>query len=441
MKDIRILFIFLVAISCGLYAQPKKWTLRECIDYALENNITIKQSALDLENVKIDKMDAIGDFLPSLNGNGSLSASTGLTINPITNTLSNFTQTTIGVGANSSIVLFDGLRNVERLNRATLNRLASQYRLEDMKDDISLAVANAYLQILFNRETLNVQQSQYNITVQDLKRTQELVNSGVVPKGDLLEIEATAATQEQQIVNSENGLRLSKISLAQLLLIQDYENFDIADEDFMIPESTIMDNSPRTIYEKALTFRNDIKLSETNVELAIKDLRLARGASYPTLSAFFSYNTRYTDIDPAGVVEQFYTYDGISYGFQLNVPVFNGFSTKNGIKRNKIAMERTKLQFQQDKLNLENTINQAWNDARNGYKTYEAASKTVEARRTAYDYAKERFTVGLMNSFDFSQAQARLDNAEAERVRAKYDYIFRLKVLEFYFGIPLDQLN
>ncbi len=132
--------------------------------------------------------------------------------------------------------------------------------------------------------------------------------------------------------------------------------------------------------------------------------------------------------------------DGHSYGLQLNIPVLNGFSAKNSVKRNQVNVERSKNQLEQDKLDLDNAIHQAWNDTRAAYKSYEAAGKALEARQGAYNYARERFNVGLMNSFDFAQAQSRVDNAEAEFVRTKYDYIFKLKVLEFYFGIPLDEL-
>ncbi|NER12646.1 TolC family protein [Leptobacterium flavescens] len=437
----RITLVTVLLATFFVNAQQKKWTLKECVEYALEHNITIKQSELDLENIDIDRLDAIGNFIPSLNGNSTLSSSTGLSTNPTTGILENTVQTTISAGISSGVTLFDGLRNLKQLTRAKLNKVASQYRLDDIKDDISLAVANGYLQILFNRENLVVAQAQYAVTEQDLNRTKELVSSGVVPKGDLLEIEATAATQEQQIINSENALRLSKIALAQLLLIQDYENFDIANENFLVPTSTILNNTPRTIFDKAVTFRNDIKFSETNVELAKKDLEISKGASYPTLNGFFNYNTRYTDQIPADLIQQFYTFDGISYGVQLNVPIFNGFNTSNRIKRSKIALDKAQLQLEQDKLDLENTVNQAWNDTQAALKAYEAAQKTLIARTEAYNYAKERFNVGLMNSFDFSQAQSRLENAQAEEIRTKFDYIFKLKVLEFYFGIPIDDLN
>jgi outer membrane protein len=325
--------------------------------------------------------------------------------------------------------------------------MASQYRLDDLKDDIRLAVANAYLSIISNKETLVTQSAQYAVTEQDLNRTAELVEAGVLPKGDLLEIEATAAGQEQRIVNSENLVLISRINLAQLLQISDYENFDVVDVDFDVPPSEVLKSSAKQIFEKALTFRNDIKFSESNVALAEQDLKITKGSLLPTLAAFFNYNTRYSDqerfnnftgmLERESFSDQLWLNDGISYGAQLNIPIFNRFSNRNNIKRSEIGVMRAQLQLEQDKLDLETNINQAYVDVKNFAKTFEAAQKTLEARRLAYDYSKERYDVGLMNAFDFSQAQSRVDNAEADVVRTKYDYIFRLKVLEFYFGIPI----
>ena len=444
---IKIILVLVLFSIGAVSAQSKQWTLQECVEYAYENNLTIEQFELDLESVKLDKSDAIGGFLPSLSASSTVSGNTGLSFDPTNNQPVTTTILTASGGLSSSAVLFDGLRNIHRLNRAKLAALASQYRLEDLKDDIGLAVANGYLQILLNKESLVVFRAQYAVTEQDLKRVTELVEAGVVPKGDLLEVEATAANQEQQIVNAENLVFISRINLAQLLQITDYENFDIVDQEFMVPPSNILDNTPKTIFDKALTFRNDIKLSESNVEVAEKDLDIAKGALYPTLRGFFNYNTRYSDqptFDPntntfmtTSFGDQLWMNDGISYGAQLSIPIFNGFSVKNNIKRSEINVDRTKLQLEQDKLALETNVNQAYADVKNSFKSYEAAQKTLEARRTAYEYTRERFEVGLMNAFDFSQSQARVDNAEADLIRSKYDYIFRLKVLEFYFGIPI----
>jgi len=440
-----LLLLFAITFSS---AQVRKWTLEECVEYAVENNLTVEQFELDLENAKIDKSDAVGNLLPSLNGNASASSNTGFSINPSTNLPTNSTQFNMSMGLNSSITLFDGLRNIHQLNRAKMNAIANQYRLDDLKDDIRLNVANAYLQVLSNKEQLKTFKAQYAVTEQDLKRTRELVESGVVPRGDLLEIEATAANQEQQIINGESLVLISRVNLAQLLQITDYENFDIADQDFDIPPSDILQNSPKVIFDKALGFRNDIKFSEYNVELAEQDLKIAKGAYAPTIAAFVQYGSRYSDITliPDGnggvytpnFIDQLWILDGISYGAQINVPIFNGWSTRNNVKRSTISLEKAKLQFKQDKLDLENTIQQAYVDVGTFEKAYQAAEKTLEARRLSYEYAKERYDVGLMNAFDFSQAQARVENAQADVIRTKYDYIFRLKILEFYFGLPIS---
>jgi outer membrane protein len=443
MKFKMLLITLLLGVGI-VSAQMRKWTLEECVLYAVENNLTIEQFELDLQSAQIDKSDALGNLLPRLNAQMSTSASTGLILDPTTNGFVTGTIFSASNSVTSSMNLFDGMRNVYNVNRAKLSALASQYRLADLVDDIRLNVANSYLQVLSNKEALNVFRAQYEVTEQDLNRTRELVESGVVPRGDLLEIEATAANQEQQIVNGENAVLISRITLAQLLQITDYVNFDIADEDFDVPPSDILNNSPKVIFDKALTFRNDIKFSETSVDLAEKDLQIAKGAVFPTLGAFFNYNTRYSDQtrDPftgekIGFKDQLWINDGISYGAQLSIPIFNGFTTRNSIKRSQISLDKARLQLDQDKLNLESNINQAYVDVQNFAKSYDASLKTLEARRLAYQYTKERFDVGLMNAFDFSQAQARVDNAEAEVIRNKYNYIFRIKVLEFYFGLPI----
>lgn len=437
-----LLILLCVTISM---AQSKKWTLQECVEYAVENNLTIEQFELDLENAEIDKSDAIGALLPNLNGSLSASANTGLALDPTTNNLVSATIFSASGNMTSSVTLFDGLRNYNRIERAKLRGISNQYRLDDTKDDIRLAVANAYLQVLSNKESLKVFKAQYAVTEQDLKRTKELVESGVVPKGDLLEIEATAANQEQQIINAASLILISKISLAQTLGITDYENFDIAEEEFEIPPSDILNNSAKVIFDKALTFRNDIKFALSGVELAQKDLEISKGAKYPTVGAFINYNTRYSDQnndpftgEPISFKDQLYINDGISYGARMDIPIFNGWSVRNNIKRAQINVDIAQIEYERVRLQLETDVNQVYVDVTSFYKAYEAAQKTLEARRLAYQYSKDRFDVGLMNSFDFSQAQARVDNAEAEVVRTKYAYIFRLKILEFYFGIPIS---
>ena len=467
------IFSFLISLSTFLTsAQVKQYTLKECVLLALENNISIKQSELELESAEIDKDDAMGSFFPRVNAQSQHIWNNGLSQNITNGLIENLTTQFSSFGGNIGVTLFNGRQNINQLSRANLNLIARQYQLEDMKDDTSLFVANAYLQVMFNRELNQVQRYQLELAKQELERTQLSIESGILTPVEVYEIEANIATQEQAVVQAENAYRLSRISLAQLLLITDYENFDIAKENFDIPFSDILTETPRAIFEKALTQRNDIKLGITNLEIAEKDIDLAKGALMPTLSAFYNYNTRISYSDrfietgnliqtPIGIVQengatvvsqfpereitgplsfgnQFTQNDGQSYGLSVNIPIFNGLSIKNNIKRRKLNLKRLENQLEQTKLDLENTINQAYNNTRGSYKFYDASEKTLIARKQAFDIAKQRFEAGVLNSFDYVQARQRYQIAASDIIRAKFDYIFKLKVLEFYFGLPLE---
>ena len=440
-KSILLACLFL--ISAVVTAQTKKWSLQECVEYALENNISIKQSALDVEAADIDRSDAIGNFLPSLNAQVNASSNGGLSINPTNNRFESTRFTSLSAGASTSLTLFDGLRNLRQLQRSKLSKLASQYSLELMKDDIALFVANSYLQVLFSKQNLEVLRAQNEVTQKQLDRTQDLVDAGVLPKGDLLEIQATAASEQQRIIVAENNIQVSLISLAQLLLIKDYQNFDIVEAEYNVVGDEILENTPYELIEKAKEERYEIRIAQEQKKIAEKDVEISKGAYFPTLSAFYNYNTRYSDNDAfnRNFNTQIYENDGTSYGLQLNIPVLNGFATRNQVKRNLINVERANYRLEQAELDLEANVYQAYVDAQGALKAYEAAVLALEAQDQAYEYATERFNVGLTNAFDFSQVKLRLENAQTELLRTKYDYIFKLKVIELYFGIPVTDLK
>lgn len=442
MKKSAILFFLLIS-SQVFYSQVKQWTLEECVAHALENNISVKQSELDLESSDIDKLEAVGNFLPTLNATANGAKNTGLSLNPTNNQLENMTFGTASGAVNVGITLFDGLRNVRQLQRAKLSKLAAQYRLDKMKDDIALMVANSYLQVLLNKANLEVAQSQNLVTQKQYQRTNDLVDAGAIPRGDLLEIQATDASEKQKIAVAENTVRISLISLAQLLLIKDYSNFDIAEEEYNIVEDGVATMDVTDIISNAKETRSEVKIAEENLNLAEKDLQISKGANYPTISAFFGYNTRYANNDPLGhtFIEQLSLNDGIGYGIQLNVPIFNGFSVRSNVKRNKINLRNSEYLLEQAELDLESNVYQAYVDAKGSRKAYDAAVVAMESQELAYQYAKDRYDVGLTNAFDFSQSKLRYDNAKIEVNRTKFDYIFKLKVLELYFGVPAEELK
>ncbi|AWI25410.1 TolC family protein [Flavobacterium pallidum] len=446
--------LFLLIFSMSLQAQNKKWTILECVDYALQHNISIKQTELDTMAAKIDRKDAIGNFLPSVNANASHSWNIGLNQNITTGLLENQTTQFTSAGLNMGIDIYKGLQNQTRLSRARLNIIASQYQLKKMRDDISLNVANAFLQILFNKENLKVQKELLQNNEKQQSRTEELVNAGSVPRGDLMDMKATVAGSKQAVVIAENTLLISKLSLAQLLQLEDYENFDIADENFDVQDSPTMMQTPTAIYEKAKEERSEIKLARTNMEIAEKDVKIAKAGFQPSLTGFYSFSTRasYSDriigVDgngdpivtgPQPLFDQFSDNKGHSFGLQLNIPILNGFSVRNNVERSKISLERYKIAYSQQELDLQRNIYTAFTDAKGALNSYEAAVSALEARTEAFNYAKEKFNVGLMNAFDLNQAQTLYANAQSEVLRTKFDYIFRVKVVEFYFGIPITK--
>ena len=436
-SKIFCLAVFFLGVSSN--AQAKKWTLEECVLYALENNISIKQSQLDLKTSDVERLEAVGNFLPAISANANYSMNTGANINPATNQFNNETFKSFSAQANGGVTLFNGLLNWRTYQRTKLNKVANTYRLDKMKDDIMLSVANNFLEILSLKEQLRVLQNQNRITKENLDRTKALIDAGSLPAGDIYELRATDAGQEQQIINAQNNLLISKVALCQMLLLEDYVNFDIADQEFNAELSSVLEENPQSIFVKAKQTVNDIKVAAQDVEVAKKDVQIAKSAYLPTLSGFVGYNARWSESTPLPFSDQIYLFDGTSIGLQLSVPILNGFSTRTRVQRSQISQERSQYLLKQAELDLETNVYKAYNDVVNAKKLYEAAQKTSEARKFSYEFSKERFDVGLQNSFDFSQSSIAYENAQSEEVRAKYDYIFKTKILEFYFGMPIIQ--
>ena len=449
-KKSCISFVFIVLFGLSVQAQSKKWTLEECVNYAVQNNISIKQTELDSKTAMIDKKGAVGNFLPSVNANASHSWNIGLNQDITTGLLRNQTSQFTSAGVSVGIDIYKGLQNQNTLRKANLSIVAAKYQLLKMKEDVALNVANAFLQILFNKENLKVQQEQKAFNEKQYTRSGELVKAGSIPRGDLLDIKATVASNNQAVIAADNALLISKLSLAQLLQLKDFENFDVIDNTSIKDENNILAQTPTAIYDKAKQSRTELKIAQTNLEIAEKNVAIAKGGFQPTLQGFYNFNTRvsYADVISIsnGVVvtsaaphfwTQFGNNKGQSFGAQLSVPIFNGFSVRNNVERSKVSLEKSKIALEQQDLDLQRNVFTAFTDAKGALNAHESSIVALESRQEAYNYAKEKYAVGLMNSFDFNQSQTLLSNAQSEVIRTKYDYIFKIKILEFYFGIPI----
>tara|TARA_B100001063_G_C16776146_1_gene565566 strand:+ start:4530 stop:5945 length:1416 start_codon:yes stop_codon:yes gene_type:complete len=468
MKKIILLFAVFFTINSS---SQTLWTLEECVNRAINENISIKQAELDYLDSEISRKTAIGNFLPNLNIGSSHSWNIGLNQNITTGLLENITTQFSSMNLNLNLDILNGLKNIKQLHLANLSILANQYQLADMKENISLLVANSFLQILFNKEILKVQKSQLEISKKELERANELVNNGVIPRGDLYEFEANLKTVEKSLIDADNSLKLAKISLAQLLLIDDYQKFDIVDKDYTLEISNILDKSPNEIFAYAVDNKNEIKIAETNLEIAKKSLEFNKSFLQPRLSAFYSLSTRIAYSDrligsgdfnyiPIGIVEntnqrvlapvqgtkiippksfsdQFDINKGQNYGLSLSIPILNGFSVRSNVNRSKLNVQRSENLLFQRKLDLENTINQAYNDAFGSLKAYEASQKSLDARKLSFEYAQEKLNLGVLNPYEYSQVKQRYESSQSDLIRAKFDLIFKIKVLEFYFGLPV----
>lgn len=472
MRQLFFIFIFGVLFSFTTNAQNGKvWTLEECINYALENNISVKQAELTTEINKNAVSSAKGNLLPNLNASASQNFNSGLSFDPTSNDAVRTTLRTNGFSLTSSWVLFNGMQNINTIRQSNLDYLASKYNLEDMKNDISLNVATAYLQILFNKELLRVAESQRDVTQKQLTRMKALVDAGAQPRGSLYDVEAQLAQEEQNVVATQNSLDLSLLSLAQLLQLESTDGFDIVSPEIDVPPRTIINTTSDQIYTTAVENQPDIKSAELGIQSAEKGLAIARGRSYPTLSLTGQISTNYSSqaqqFDGTGTAgttqigfvdgtnqavltntfspnfetisfsDQFTDNRNDFIGFSLNIPLFSRFQIRNGKRNAKINIEQAKYTLEQNKNALRQTIQQAHADANASYKSYQASQKSITALQEAFKYTETRFEEGLVNSVDYNNAKNNLTNAESNLLRAKYDYIFKVKVLEFYFSNQL----
>lgn len=467
------LFFFFGMLSG--FSQDKQWTLDECVAHAIENNIQVKQIEISEVNSQVNLELAKYNFLPTVNANAGQNwtwtdNSTGFGVS----NQKPFQDTSFGI--NVGIDIIGGLEKQNTLAKARLENLAAIYSVQKLKEDISLSVINSYLQILFNRELVKTNKAQLTYDESEQERVATLVAAGSVPAGDLLTVKATVASSKQSLIVAENDLLISKINLAQILQIREYQYFDIAETNYEVKESELMIYSPADISQRAFEYLTNIKKAELNVEIAKRDVKISKSAYYPKLSGFYSLGTTigYNDIvrsaqpnslfNQVGIVEQtgqtvvapamtnvygrpdafFRQFDNnfrSAVGLSLTIPVFNGLKTRKGVKLYELALEQKEYEKEAEVLKLEQIVFKAYADVNSAFKTYEASVSTLEAREKSLEYARERYAVGLINIFELNQSQNLYVTSQSNLLRAKYDYIFKNKILEYYFGVPLFKIN
>ena len=434
MKKIKI-FKFCILVASISFAQDKIWTLEQCVDHALENNITILQAENSLLSSKQDIISAKGNFLPSINSNLSGGASLGnIEVFPGEFRDREFYSTSVGIGFSQSV--FNGFRNINLLNQSKLSLERNKFELEKFKDDISLNVANTYLNVLFNKENLELAKLQVEFSEFQVNQVKTLVEAGSEPNSTLIETQATYSRDIQNLTIAENNHDLALLTLAQLLQLP-YENFDVEVIEIDTPSANLMYNDIAPILNYALQNRNEIKVAERDIELAKLGTKISKSAYLPNVSMGYGFNASANfsnlTVDDE-LLDQLNVNKGHSINMNISIPIFNRNQTKAQVKKSKIQEETTNLALEQAKINLESTIQRAFTDARAALKSYEAAQLSLQSQEVAFQNSQERFIIGALNSFDLEQSRLRLINARSSLINAKYDFIFKTKVLDFYLG-------
>ena len=370
--------------------------------------------------------------MPSLNASAGQSFVFGRSIG-IDNTYqnTNSSQTSFGIGAD--ITLFDGLRMKYNIDAKRADLLAAEADLERFRDEIEMSVATAFLQVLLQKELLQIADEQIQLTDSNINRRKELIRNGKMAQGEIYELEAQRAREEQNRVQAESSLKLALLDLAQIMELEDFSTFDLSapSVESIINESVLLSTSE--IFQSALLTRPEIKAAQYRLESSEKEVLMARSQLYPSLSFGANIGTGYYNMsgrsnDPFS--SQIRNNMSNSVGFSLRIPIFNKFQIKNSIRSAELAMANNRLEIDKAKIELRKRIEQAYHNALGAESKWKATQKSETAEREAFRFAQEKFNNGRANAYELFQAKSNLTQTLSDQAQAKYEYAFRLKILE-----------
>lgn len=435
----------LLCWSAQAQEPAKKWSLEECINYAIEHNIDLKQKVQDQESKKVDLSTSKNSWLPNLNAGvgqnfdfGRSPSKTGVIVDQNSANSSFYLQT--------SMPVFDGFKISNDIKARKLDLMASTENLNKAKEDLAINVASYFVEALYNKELLTVAELQAALTSEQVTRTDALVKAGKVPMSQLYDIKAQLAKDEVSLTEARNNVNLSLLNLAQMLeLERSGQSFDIS---VPVVEDAIEKymNSilpPDMVYNNAVAVKPQIKEQEYLLESQKKMLQVAKSGYLPKLDFNASYSNGYyhysggNDIVNTPFSDQIKQNERKTIGFSLSIPIFNRFQVRNSVRSNKIAILNRELMMESSKKTLYKEIQQAYFNATAAQEKYKAADKSVLASKEAFGYAEDKYNAGKSTVYEYSEAKTKYSQSLSEQIQAKYNYIFRAKILDFYNGVPI----
>ncbi|NND32372.1 MAG: TolC family protein [Saprospiraceae bacterium] len=445
------------------------WSLEKCVQHALDNSLAIKQSVLSFDEAHINKRMADQGRLPTVDGSTSYNLSFGRRVDPTTNDFINRSFGNQGFSVSTGVVLFNGGRISNQIRRADLGKQAAELDVEQMRNDLSLDVALAYIQILFAQENLTNAQKSYDLIQSQLEQIDRLIEVGSRPKNARLDLVAQSAQNEQMVVAAENNIDIAYLALKQLLQLDDSYQMTIEIPDLPIPaDYDVEAANTGDVYGKALAWQPSIRAGELRKQNAEIGVALARTNMIPSLSMGGSIGSNWSssardqtevgtqlvgqdafvngepisiqfeapvfDVTKVNYPDQINQNLGYGFGVSLQVPIYNQGRSKANLDLAKLDVVRSDIANEQVKNQLKTDVQRSIADAKAAKKQYEAALRTAEATRAAFQDTEKRYNLGVANNFEFISAQNNRDQAEVDLIIAKYDYIFRSKVLDYYQG-------
>ena len=423
--------IYLAGIE-NIQAQQKRWTLSECIDYAVEHNIEVKQSRNQVLSLKIQKNSLQNSFLPDLNAGASQNFTYGRSLNQ-NNTYENSNIKNSSFSVSTELPIFAGFKRTVSLSQNKFDLLTAEANRELIENNLSLNVTSAYFQILLNKEIYRIAQEQIRLTKEQEIRTRILIENGKVPQSQLYDVKAQLADDELVATEARNSLRLSFLDLMQLMELKGEEYFDVdsLDESIVSMESV----TPEGIYASALSCMPQIKQAHYSLQSKVKSTKVVKSGYYPQLFLGAGINTGYyysrRAMNPS-FYQQFKNNMQKSIYFTLSIPLFDRFSTRNQVKTARLEENNARLSLENEKRSLYKDIEKAYMDALAAFEKYESTTKAVAANREAHRYALEKYMAGKSAVYEYNEIKMKLADALSQQSQTKYTYLLKERILAFY---------
>ncbi len=467
-------FLTLLALTASLHSfSQEKWDLRKCVDYALQNNISVKQADVQARLSKLLADQSKMTRLPNANASISTNYQHGLNINPVTNVFENVDISGGNLGFQANYTIFNWFARKNNIEANTLSAKADEINIDKTKNDLALSVANAFLQIMLRREQANLSQVQLKQSQDQLSNTRRLVEAGSQPELNAIQIEAQVERDSATYIQALAAVEQGVINLKAFMNFDFASKFDIVYPAVgSIPVDNILDLQPETVYNLAVANQPQQKVTALKIESSQKLVNAARGGMYPTLSASGSLNTRFANniydyrtvsaigptnayaldnanqtqfpvyayqtniigLDKVNLGNQLNRYFGQSVGLNLNFPLFNAHQARVQWERAKINVRQSQLQDDQERQTLRSNIYNSYQDAYGSLQKYNSSIKTVAVSDKALEFAQKRYDVGLLGTLDLITTRNNVFTAKIQELINHYDYVFKLKVLEFYKG-------